>query len=230
MAGFCKHCGAALNPGARFCKGCGAAVEAPPAVPAPPQTERAGYSPVANTPEFRQLAATKKSEDTKFFKVLLIITCVVAVSLFICIWLFIDLIFLNLFFTACVLSVALTYAIVLINRINRKKSPPLEVTVWRYFTTNPDFSGFKEGDNSGNMLYLVKFKDGAGRTIRTTNIHDGRYQEYYQIGDRCLFHPDIDFFEKYDKSRDTFSLCPFCKGKVELGHTRCTRCKKPLLV
>ena len=126
---------------------------------------RAGYSPMADTPEFRQIAAKKKREDTRFFRGLLIFNCVVAVLLLICIFIFLDFIFMQLFFAACVASVTLTYAIVLLNRINRKKRPPFEVTVWRYFTTQPDFSGFHKGDNSGSMLYLVKFKNGSGRSV-----------------------------------------------------------------
>jgi len=189
-----------------------------------------GYSPVADTPEFLQLAAKKKSEDTNFYRGLLVIICVVAVLLIICILIFVEFIFLKLLFAACVTSIALTYALVSIKRINRKKQPFFEVTVWKYFTTQPDFSGFDKGDNSGSWRYYVTFKDDARRSIRTTNPHDERYQEYYQIGDRCLYHCDIDFFEKYDKSRDMFSLCPFCKEKVELGQTRCTDCNKQLLV
>ena len=105
----------------------------------------------------------------------------------------------------------------------RADQPNIEMIAEKYVQE------YHDDDLAGYFTYHVLFKDAAGNTISFGGIYE-RAQKYYQIGDRCLYHCDIDFFEKYDKSRDAFSLCPFCKKKAELGHMRCTHCKKPLLI
>jgi len=235
MAKFCKQCGAALNEGAKFCKGCGtstastpAPIQTQPRQPAPPQRVcSVGYSPVANTPEFRQLAAKEKSGILRLLKVFLIVICVCTVIV-IGVWIFADadLIAMKVIITLVFSSLAIPFTTVILRSINRKNRPPFEVTVKKHEAI--ETSG--ETNNFCEWAYIVIFKDGVGRSVRTEKVYDNRYQEYYQTGDRCLYHPDIGFFEQYDKSRDTFSLCPFCTKKVELGNERCTHCGKPMLV
>jgi len=228
---FCQNCGTQLSDNAKFCPACGAGVgvrtpQTAAPVPAQPQVGGAGYSPVVNMPEFRQLAAKDKNASLSLLMGLLIIICVCVVLIVIGFLIFDDLIALVIV-TAVVLSLAIPYTTIILRRINRKKRPPFEVTVWKYLTTKQATDMIRD---PGFLMYFVYFKDGAGRSIRTSGPLDKRFQEYYQIGDRCLYHCDIGFFEKYDKSRDTFSLCPFCMEIVELGQTRCTKCNKPLLI
>ena len=225
---FCQSCGTQLNDNVRFCSCCGTPSAAQQQCQQPLKAGGMGYSPVANTPEFRQLAAMKKNEETRFFKRILIFICVFAGLPVIGVLIFADATALKAIVTAVVAGIAIPVSLVILNRINRRKKPPFEAIVRKHHTTQPDLGGIESNPCSWN--YLVIFKNGAGRSIHTDNAHDERFQEYYQIDDRCLYHADIDFFEKYDKSRDTFSLCPFCKEKVEIGQTRCTRCRKPMLV
>jgi len=189
----------------------------------------AGYSPVANTPEFRQLAAKEKSKSLSLLKGFLIAIFVCTVIV-IGVWIFADadLIAMKVIVTLVFSSLAIPFTTIILRNMNRKNRPPFEVTARKYLTTKHTMADMVI--DPGNYFYIVYFKDGAGRSVRTEQADDNRYQEYYQIGDRCLYHTDIGFFEKYDKSRDMFSLCPFCAKKVELGNTRCTHCNKPMLI
>ena len=228
---FCEKCGTQLGDNARFCPVCGtpqSAVPAPAQLQQPPQRAgSAGYSPVANTPEFRQLAAKEKSRVLRLLKVFLVVICVCTVIV-IGVWIFADadLIAMKVIITLVFSSLAIPFTIIILRNINRKNRSPFEVTVRKYETV--ETAG--ETNLFSEWAYLVTFKDAAGRSVRTEKVYDTRYQEYYQVGDRCLYHADIGFFEKYDKGRDTFSLCPFCTKKVELGQTRCSHCGKPMLV
>jgi len=194
-----------------FCENCG----------------RVGYSPVANTPEFRQLAEDINRKAIKNQKKNMIFICIFCVSLATCFWAFTGEPVLNWIITAFCVAVALPISLASKKNINRLKTPPVEVTVLKHEETmSPvDYHGITGGEKG----YAVRFKYASGKTF-FIGAYDKRYQLYYQIGDRCLYHRNVVFVEKYDKSRDTFSLCSFCKEIVELGKTRCTHCDKPMLV
>ena len=175
---FCQNCGAQIADNAKFCSGCGTPLNAAPVL-AQPQMGGAGYSPVANTPEFLQFAAKKKRKLPNIKE----------------------------------------------SRVILNNWPSAEMVADKY----EEFKEYHADIGFTFVYYDVIFKDAAGHPLSFRGT-DKRHWEYYQIGDRCLYHGDIHFFEKYDKSRDTFSLCPFCLKKVELGQMRCTHCNKPLLV
>ena len=232
---FCQDCGTKQIDDAKFCENCGAAFNAPPSVPAPaqPQTWRAGYSPVAKTPEFRRFAKMKRRKNSKKTGAFMAIVCVAVVLYMVAVLGFgeslgfssID----KLPMTALGIGVVVIAAVFNIKRIASNDRPPVEMTVTNYEShSEGNFMGAGEY-SAGRQSLDVVFKDEAGRTV-IFGANDERIQEYYQIGDRCLYHRDIEFFEKYEKSRDSFSLCPFCTMKVELGKTRCTHCDKPMLV
>ena len=48
------------------------------------------------------------------------------------------------------------------------------------------------------------------------------------MGDRVRYHPDIDYYEKYDKSNDTHILCPFCNKVNPISDDVC-KCGAPVL-
>ena len=249
MAKFCKYCGAALDEGAGFCPGCGTPQSAAPA-PAQPQlpvyqqspqpqyqqppprpqyqqppqrSGNTGYSPVANTPEFRQLAAKKYNKNlnsSRFFTPLICIGAALFVAGF---WSLNDSVITNFIVTAVGIAVAVAAVLDHLKQAASKNQPLVEMTVVKHESSG----GTME---QPRVSYGVVFKDAAGKTESQYADGNTLVQEYYQIGDRCLYHSDIRFFEKYDKSRDPFSICPFCGRRVALGHARCTHCKKPLLI
>jgi len=55
-------------------------------------------------------------------------------------------------------------------------------------------------------------------------IHD-----YYKIGEVVRYHTKINFMEKYDKSRDSYSVCALCLDKEAVHGDRCPKCGAPLL-
>ena len=235
---FCENCGTKRNDNAVYCKNCGAAFEAQPAAPVPPHpqqpmTTHAGYSPVADTPEFRRLAALKNRKNVKKSKTFMATVCVVVVLYIAAVvgfgeYLgFSDADKLPMIALGCGVAIITVFFNIKRNASNNR--PPVEMIAEKYEShSEGNYMGAGEY-SAGYQSLNVVFKDEAGRTA-SFGANDERVQEYYQIGDRCLYHRDIEFFEKYDKGRDTFSLCPFCTMKVELGKTRCTYCNKPMLV
>lgn len=54
--------------------------------------------------------------------------------------------------------------------------------------------------------------------------------EACNVNDRIRFHPKINnYYEKYDKSQDTYLICPACLAKNSPEKDRCVYCHVPLL-
>ena len=226
---FCEYCECALKETDAVCPACGAKTGGATAVN--DSGGRVGYSEVVNTPEFRQLASEVKRKDTNKSIRMLAFICVFA-ALYVKVAVDYShrhslLTWEPLLTTAVLAGVAFFIVFSNLKRIASNNRPPVEMIAEKYEKGSGSYEGALEG--GGYQTFNVVFKDAKGRSI-SIGAADKRVPEYYRIGDRCLYYSDIKFFEKYDKSRDTFSLCPFCTMKVELGRTRCTHCDKPLLV
>lgn len=77
--------------------------------------------------------------------------------------------------------------------------------------------------------YIVEIrKDRGGRKKLEEREHSKSFASYYdylQIGDRVRYHPQFNcYYEKYDKSRDTYAICPICSTKNAISRDRCSRC------
>ena len=225
---ICENCGADLTSDVKFCSGCGT-----PQNRQPPHAGGVGYSPVADTPEFRRFAAMKKRKESRKSIGFMAIICVAFVLYMVAVWGFGD----SLGFTggdklpisALGIGAAFLAVFFSLKRIVSSNRPPVEMVVMKYDSNWEGNISDAGASPTGNQSLNVIFKGAEGRAV-SFGAPDRRVQEYYQIGDRCLYHRDIGFFEKHDKSRDTFALCPFCTMKVEIGQTRCTHCNKPMLV
>lgn len=54
--------------------------------------------------------------------------------------------------------------------------------------------------------------------------------EACNVNDRIRFHPKLNnYYEKYDKSQDTYLICPACLAKNSPEKDRCVYCHVPLL-
>ena len=83
--------------------------------------------------------------------------------------------------------------------------------------------------NEYYYLYVVKIQTDSGKIKRIENRSENSYYyNYFKVGDRVRYYPDIDYYEKYDKSRDTHILCPFCAKVNPITNDVC-KCGAPIM-
>lgn len=70
---------------------------------------------------------------------------------------------------------------------------------------------------------------GENHEIENDGSSENYYYMYLNEGDRVRYHPRIHYYEKEDKSKDTYVLCPFCKKVCYLNSKICN-CGAPLLI
>ena len=78
-------------------------------------------------------------------------------------------------------------------------------------------------------LYVVKIQTDSGKIKKIENRSENSYYfRYFKVGDRVRYHPDIDYYEKYDKTNDTHELCPFCNRVNPITDDVC-KCGAPII-
>lgn len=82
--------------------------------------------------------------------------------------------------------------------------------------------------------YTVVFRDDSGKRRKLTEgspTNDAHpYYDYLNIGDRVRFHPQFnDFYEKYDKTRDTYLYCAICGKPNDITEEHCKYCNTLLI-
>lgn len=89
-------------------------------------------------------------------------------------------------------------------------------------------STFTRHDNY-YYLYVVKIQTDSGKIKRIENKSaKSFYFNYFKVGDRVKYHPDIDYYEKYDKTNDTHLLCPLCNRVNPITDDVC-QCGVPII-
>ena len=90
-----------------------------------------------------------------------------------------------------------------------------------------------DGDDchSTYTLYIVQIRKENGRVKKLKEKeHNHPYYDYLQVGDRVRYHPQFNYYyEKYDKSRDSYAFCPVCACKNNLSRDTCARCGVPVI-
>ena len=86
----------------------------------------------------------------------------------------------------------------------------------------------RSSEHSSDTYYITCRTDEGKR--RKVNDYGRSMYDYLQIGDRVRFHPRLNVaLEKYDKTHDSYLLCPFCGKRQDLENDDCDVCGKPLL-
>jgi len=197
----------------------------------PPQKGREGYSLVVNTPEFLSYVKKHNKQSRRAAIVFAIL-----------------LPFLGAFGGAIigdgsaagiVVGVVLGFAGIAIlwfmTEKDKKKKQALPEVVDGTITNISYFGsggGIGEGGDAEKKYATAKLTllDSAGREhiaeIKCRNeIHD-----YYKIGETVRYHARFNFPEKFDKSRDNYSVCALCLYKEAVYGDRCPKCNAPLLI
>ena len=86
------------------------------------------------------------------------------------------------------------------------------------------------GDSHGSYtVRVVELRTDSGKKKKISGTVNP-YYEYLNIGDKVRYYPQFNnYYEKYDKSNDTYLICPVCGTKNDIGEDTCKRCKVPVI-
>ena len=79
--------------------------------------------------------------------------------------------------------------------------------------------------------YHLEFRTAAGEKKEIMERDSTRrYYDYFRVGDYVRYHPQLNnFYEKYDKSRDKYLICPVCGKESKASLDRCKYCHNILV-
>ena len=117
----------------------------------------------------------------------------------------------------------------------------LAINLWRISGTNrPAWDGEvikklqkkrwkndKDGTSQSYNEYIVLIRTEAGKKKRIVERQGDMY-DYLDVGDRVRYHPALETYEKFDKSKDRYIYCNICRLRNSIRNDRCERCNHPL--
>lgn len=82
-----------------------------------------------------------------------------------------------------------------------------------------------DGSSQSYMEYIVLIRTERGKKKRIVEGQRDRVMyDYLGIGDRVRYHPALETYEKYDKSKDEVIYCNVCRLRNSIHNDRCDRC------
>lgn len=86
-----------------------------------------------------------------------------------------------------------------------------------------------DGSSQSYMEYIVLIRTERGKKKRIVERQRGRdMYDYLDVGDRVRYHPALETYEKYDKSKDQVIYCNVCRLRNSIRNDRCERCNNLL--
>lgn len=86
-----------------------------------------------------------------------------------------------------------------------------------------------DGSSQSYMEYIVLIRTDRGKKKRIVERQRDRdMYDYLDVGDRVRYHPALETYEKYDKSKDQVIYCNVCRLRNSIRNDRCDRCKNLL--
>ena len=90
-----------------------------------------------------------------------------------------------------------------------------------------------EGDRDAqaSTVYKTLFQAENGKIkILEEPAINNVYYNYLNVGDKVRYYPQFTcYYEKFDKSRDTYAICPICATKNDISKDTCSRCGVPII-
>jgi hypothetical protein len=91
---------------------------------------------------------------------------------------------------------------------------------------------YKRDDDGSSQLYteyivLIRTDGGKKKKI-VERKRDREMYDYLDIGDRVRYHPALETYEKYDKSKDEAIYCNVCRQRNPISNDRCELCNNLL--
>jgi hypothetical protein len=94
-------------------------------------------------------------------------------------------------------------------------------------------------DRNGNAQtsydHTIVFRLSSGgkkkmkRRLRSGSLGAWDMMVYLSVGDKVRYHGKLDYYEKYDKTRDAEVPCANCRVYVDLRHDVCPNCGAPVI-
>lgn len=229
---ICSYCKKELQNGANFCDECGAAVEAvPPAQEGATATNgiQPGFSGRIDDPALN--AILKKNRKGALIFAVILILLPLAVAFFIG--------FSKDDFSSLPIGLAVSAVFLVFNLFSlaRKKAQNqwdgvvIDKQSRERLKRDPDDS---DSGRKAYTEYTVTLRDDRGKKRKITEgtPHNSAhpYFEYLSVGDRVRYHPQFgNFYEKFDKSHDTYLYCAICGKKNDIADAHCAFCDAPLV-
>lgn len=223
---ICLNCGNQINHSVSFCGFCGA--------PAGRRMEgnhnlavpnvRIGFSDKINDPAILKVLKRNKKATGILGIVLLFVPILVTLGLAVK-----DNDFNLLIYGIIISAVFLVFS--LFSLIKKKMEKQWDGIVIDKTTKVKQNSSSEDGFYSTYTLYITKIrKDNGGIKKIKERKYNRSYYDYLQPGERVRYHPQFNcYYEKFDKSRDSYVICPICNGKNEISRDTCSRCRVPII-
>lgn len=240
MAKFCKHCGTQLDGDSKFCEQCGAVLASPAAPyqqPRPVMTYNPnliGFSQKIHDPIFEQRQKDLTNRSIKhglfFFPIVmlafqippffsddftrpiaLIVGCIVGGFGLV-----------MTLFGSAKRAVAKTWDGVVVDK-----------KITRHRNNEDERERYGAGFYHYHHKIIFKTTEGKRRQIEREFDYDDAdawdMMIYLNIGDKVRYHGRLNYFEKYDKSRDAQVPCAHCKEYADIRLDNCPKCKAPII-
>lgn len=86
-----------------------------------------------------------------------------------------------------------------------------------------------DGSSQSYTEYIVLIRTDGGKKKRIVERkRDREMYDYLDIGDRVRYHPALETYEKYDKSKDEAIYCNVCRQRNPISNDRCELCNNLL--
>lgn len=132
---------------------------------------------------------------------------------------------------ALIIGAALGFFILIINvwRIAGMKKPAWNGVVMKKIEKRRDVHDRDDGSTRSYWEYIVLIRTEKGKKKRIVERErDREMYDYLDVGDRVRYHPALETYEKYDKSKDEVMYCNVCRLRNSIHNDRCDRCKNLL--
>ena len=225
---FCPNCGSQAGEGAAFCSACGTRLAQEQSVKAKIPV---GYSALAFHPELLAAVAGRRQSARKFWRrvipvpfLLLTIAGFVSSDVGLPLGMVV-----GGFFSL------LIGAFYLYDGYSTQHDRPWEGVVVNKYARERVRQGNDKYDNhietQTYFEYHLEFRTAAGEKKEIMERDSTRrYYDYFRVGDYVRYHPQLNnFYEKYDKSRDKYLICPVCGKESKASLDRCKYCHNILV-
>ena len=225
---FCENCGAQIADNAKFCENCGAATD----VPAHPSyaPRLVGFSQRIHDPVFEKLQKESFRRSVKhglFFLPIVILLFQIGP------FFSDDFTHPRALIVGCIVG-GFGLVCTLIGGMKRASASTWDGEVIDKKIT--EHTTRRQNDSvDTHFMHTIFFSlPGGGRKkmqrkLLTGGLNAWDMMVYLNIGDKVRYHGKLDYYEKYDKSRDAEVPCANCRKFVDIRLDKCPHCQVPVI-
>lgn len=132
---------------------------------------------------------------------------------------------------ALIIGIGLGLFVLALNmwRLKDMKKPVWEGVVTKKFEKKRYKRDHDDGTSTPYTEYIVLIRTEGGKKKKIVEgERDTSMYRYLDIEDRVRYHPALETYEKYDKSKDKVIYCNVCRMLNSIANERCERCESLL--